>query len=43
MAKRLVVSGTEARAGTTALVPPDRLFVFLRQRGGALELIEART
>jgi hypothetical protein len=32
---------TEARAGTTALVPPDRLYVFLRGRGGALELIEA--
>lgn len=31
---------TEARAGTTALVGPDRLYVFLRQRGGALELIE---
>jgi YVTN family beta-propeller protein len=34
---------TEARAGTTALVPPDRLYVFLRGRGGALELIEAST
>ncbi len=31
---------TEARAGTTALVRPDRLSVFLRERGGALELIE---
>lgn len=34
---------TEDRAGTTALVRPDRLYVFLRQRGGALELIEQTT
>lgn len=34
---------TEACAGTTALVRPDRLYAFLRQRGGALELIEHTT
>jgi YVTN family beta-propeller protein len=34
---------TEARAGTTALVRPDRVYVFLRERGGALELIEQTT
>lgn len=34
---------TESRAGTTALVRPDRLYVFLRQRGGALELIDEAT
>ncbi|HLZ70316.1 MAG TPA: hypothetical protein VKV26_10460 [Dehalococcoidia bacterium] len=34
---------TEARAGTTAIVPPDRLYVFMPQRGGALELIEGRS
>jgi YVTN family beta-propeller protein len=31
---------TELGAGTTALVRPDRLYVFLAGRGGALELIE---
>ena len=33
---------TEPGAGTTALVRPDRLYVFLAERGGALELIETR-
>ncbi len=36
----MATCATEARAGTTALARPDRLYVFLRQRGGALELIE---
>jgi YVTN family beta-propeller protein len=31
---------TEPGAGTTALVRPDRLYVFLASRGGALEVIE---
>jgi DNA-binding beta-propeller fold protein YncE len=31
---------TEEGAKTTALARPDRLFVFLPQRGGALELLE---
>lgn len=31
---------TEPGAGTTALVRPDRLYVFLAERGGALEVIE---
>jgi YVTN family beta-propeller protein len=31
---------TEPGAGTTALVRPDRLYVFLAGRGGALEVIE---
>jgi YVTN family beta-propeller protein len=31
---------TESGAGTTALVRPDRLYVFLAERGGALEMIE---
>jgi DNA-binding beta-propeller fold protein YncE len=31
---------TEVGAGTTALVRPDRLYAFLPERGGALELIE---
>ena len=31
---------TESGAGTTALVRPDRLYVFLAERGGALEVIE---
>lgn len=31
---------TEAGAGTTALVAPNRLYVFLPQRSGALELVE---
>jgi protein-tyrosine-phosphatase len=31
---------TEPGAGTTALVRPDRLYVFLANRGGALEVIE---
>jgi DNA-binding beta-propeller fold protein YncE len=34
------VYSTEAGAKTTALATPDRLFVFLPQRGGALELRE---
>ncbi len=34
------IAVTEAGAGTTALVRPDRLYVFLPERGGALELIE---
>jgi YVTN family beta-propeller protein len=38
---RTASCATEPRAGTTALVPPDRLYVFLRGRGGALELVEA--
>lgn len=32
---------TEPGAGTTALVRPDRLYVFLANRGGALEMIES--
>ena len=32
---------TEPGAGTTALVRPDRLYVFLENRGGALEVIES--
>jgi YVTN family beta-propeller protein len=32
---------TEPGAGTTALVCPDRLYVFLASRGGALEVIES--
>jgi YVTN family beta-propeller protein len=31
---------TELGAGTTALARPNRLFVFLAKRGGALELVE---
>ncbi len=31
---------SELDAGTTALVRPDRLYVFLAARGGALELLE---
>jgi YVTN family beta-propeller protein len=31
---------TEPGAGTTTLVRPDRLYVFLASRGGALEVIE---
>jgi DNA-binding beta-propeller fold protein YncE len=37
---RQMVTPTEAGAKTTALGPPDRLFVFLPTRGGALELID---
>lgn len=32
---------TEPGAGTSVLVRPDRLYVFLASRGGALELIES--
>ena len=34
------ICATEAGAKTTALVRPDSLYVFLPQRGGALELVE---
>ena len=39
---RISICTTEPGAGTTALVRPDRLYAFLPQRGGALELIEDR-
>src|SRR5207302_774480 len=39
---RVSACATEAGAGTTALVRPDRLYAFLPERGGALELIEER-
>jgi hypothetical protein len=37
---RVSTTATEVGAKTTAFAPPDRLFVFLPTRGGALEFID---